>query len=55
MSASNLKDILTLVGPIIAKSDANMRKAISAKERMADTLRFLATLPTNKVHSIYFH
>ena len=43
MSASNLEDVLRLVGPIIAKTDTNMKNAISAKERMAVTLRFLAT------------
>ena len=43
MSASNLEDILRLVGLIIAKTNTNMREAICAKERMAVTLRFLAT------------
>ena len=43
MSASSLEDILRLVGPIIAKTDTNMREAICAKKRMAVTLRFLAT------------
>ena len=40
-SASNLEDILSLVGTIIAKTDANMREAICAKERMAVTSDFL--------------
>ena len=31
MSASNLKDILRLKGPIIAKTNTNMREAISAR------------------------
>ena len=38
MSAGNLETILRLVGPLIAKTDTNMREAISAKERMAVTI-----------------
>ena len=42
MTAKDLEEILRLTGPIISK-DTNMRQAISAKERLAVTLRFLAT------------
>ena len=43
MTAKDLEEILRLTGPIISKKDTNMRQAISAKERLAVTLRFLAT------------
>ena len=43
MSAGNLDAILRLVGPLIAKTDTNMREAIFAEKRMAVTLRYLAT------------
>ena len=43
MSADNLEKILRLVGLLISKEDTTMREAISAKERLAVTLRFLAT------------
>ena len=43
MTAKDLEEILRLTGPIISKRDTNMRQAISAKERLAVTLRFLAT------------
>ena len=43
MTTDSLEEILRLVGPLISKKDATMREAISAKERLAVTLRFLAT------------
>lgn len=36
-------DLLELVTPLIKKEDTVMRKAISAKERLCLTLRFLAS------------
>ena len=43
MTANDLEEILKLVGPRISKKDTNMRQAIPATERLAVTLRFLAT------------
>ena len=43
MSATDLEEILRVVGPLITKKDTVMRNAIPAKERLAVTLRFLAT------------
>ena len=34
---------MELVTPMIAKKETNMRKTITAEERLAVTLRFLAT------------
>ena len=34
---------MELVTPLIAKKETNMRKTITAEERLAVTLRFLAT------------
>lgn len=43
MSASDFEYLLNKIGPKIAKQDTNMRKCIPAQERLAVTLRFLAT------------
>ena len=43
MDVSTFKDLLRLVAPFITYQDANMREAIPAAERLAITLRFLAT------------
>ena len=43
MSPERFKHLLGLVSPLIAKKDTKMRAAISAEERLAVTLRFLAT------------
>lgn len=43
MSAEDFEIILNKIGPHISKQDTNMRKAISIQERLAITLRFLAT------------
>lgn len=43
MSATDFEFLLGQVGPLIQKQDTNMRLAIPAKERLAVTLRFLAT------------
>lgn len=42
MSSEDFEFILTKIGPKI-KQDTNMRKAIPIQERLAVTLRFLAT------------
>ena len=36
-------EILELVRPAITRQDTNMRKAVTAEERLAITLRYLAT------------
>ena len=43
MSPDRFDHLLSLVKPLIEKKDTNFRKAISAQERLAITLRFLAT------------
>lgn len=43
MSALDFEILVNLVGPNIAKSDTYMRKAITVVERVALTLRFMAS------------
>ncbi|KAL4105082.1 hypothetical protein QTP88_020357 [Uroleucon formosanum] len=43
MSSSDFENILCKIEPIIKKSDTFMRQAIPVQERLAVTLRFLAT------------
>lgn len=43
MDESSFNELLELVTPLIQKQDTNMRVAISPSERLAVTLRFLAT------------
>ncbi|XP_049823875.1 uncharacterized protein LOC126265673 [Aethina tumida] len=43
MSATDFELLLSKIGPVIAKKDKNMRKNIPIQERLAVTLRFLAT------------
>jgi hypothetical protein len=43
MSASDFEYLLTVIGPKISKRDTNCRSAIPVRERLAITLRFLAT------------
>jgi len=43
MSAEDFEHLLNEVGPIIKKQHTNMRKAIHIQDRLAVTLRFLAT------------
>ena len=42
-ACKNFQELCTIVGPSIAKTDTNMRQSISANERLAITLRFLAS------------
>lgn len=39
MSEETFKNLLNLIQPYIARQDTNMRKSISAEERLAITLR----------------
>jgi hypothetical protein len=43
MSGEDFEYFLNKFGPKIKKQDTNMRQAIPVKERLAVTLRFLAT------------
>lgn len=43
MDANTFEDLLSKVGPMITYRDTHMREAISPGERLALTLRFLAT------------
>ena len=49
MTARDIEEILGKIGPIISKQDTVMRNSIPAKERLAVTLRFLATGRSNAV------
>lgn len=43
MTPEEFDALLKAVGPMIVKKDTKMRQAITAKERLSLTLRFLAT------------
>ncbi|XP_057180511.1 uncharacterized protein LOC130548231 isoform X2 [Triplophysa rosa] len=43
MTAGEFDDLLQLVSPLITKRDTKMRRAITARERLSLTLRFLIT------------
>uniref|UniRef100_A0A8C6NS72 DDE Tnp4 domain-containing protein n=1 Tax=Nothobranchius furzeri TaxID=105023 RepID=A0A8C6NS72_NOTFU len=43
MSAEQMDHILSLIGPDLTKQNTNFRESIEAKQRLAVTLRFLAT------------
>lgn len=43
LSPTDFEYLLTLIGPIISKRDTNYRDAVPPHERLAVTLRFLAT------------
>ena len=43
MDPTTFDELLNLVGPLITRKDTRMRSAIPAGERLALTLRFLAT------------
>jgi len=54
MSATDFEYFIQKVGPIISKTDTNMRKCIPVQERLAVTLRFLATKDSFKSLSYLF-
>lgn len=43
MSAADFEYLLTVIGPKISKRDTNCRSAVPVRDRLAITLRFLAT------------
>lgn len=43
MSSEDFEYLIQKIGLIVTKTDTNMRKAIPVQERLAVTLRFLAT------------
>ncbi len=43
MTAEEFDILLGMVGPVITKQHTQMRRAISPKEHLAVTIRFLAT------------
>lgn len=52
MSSSDMEGLLRKIDPLIRKSDTNYREAISPQERLAVTLRFLAT--GDSYHSLMY-
>lgn len=46
MDIDNYNKLLSMVAPLITKMNTNMRESISANERLAVTLRYLATRRT---------
>ncbi|XP_031353290.1 protein ANTAGONIST OF LIKE HETEROCHROMATIN PROTEIN 1-like [Photinus pyralis] len=43
MTATDFENLLSRIGPFIAKQDTNMRKCVPSQERLAIALRFFAT------------
>ncbi len=43
MTAEEFEFLLQMVGPLITKQHTKMRRAISPRDRLSVTLRFLAT------------
>nr|CAI5831885.1 unnamed protein product [Callosobruchus analis] len=43
VTAEHFEILVNLVGPLVMKKDTNLRKAISVQDRLALTLRFLAS------------
>lgn len=54
MDERTFEELLAMVTPLIQKQDTNMRKAITPSERLAVTLRFLATGDSYKSLSLLF-
>lgn len=52
MSSADFEYLINLVGDRISKKDTNYRQAIPVKERLAITLRFLAT--GDSYHSLMY-
>lgn len=52
MTSSDFETLLSLIGPRITKMDTTFRKVISVNERLAVTLRFLAT--GDSYHSLMY-
>ncbi|XP_070550778.1 uncharacterized protein [Ptychodera flava] len=54
LDRQSFQDILTMISPYIEKQDTNMRSAVNPSERLAVTLRFLATGETFRSLSFQF-
>ncbi|KAA0721497.1 hypothetical protein E1301_Tti020112 [Triplophysa tibetana] len=54
MTAEEFDDVLDLVSPLITKQDTKMRRAITARERLSLTLRFLITGHTFRSLSLQY-
>ena len=54
MSPDHFDHLLSLVGPLIAKKDCKSHKPISPSERLAVTLRYLATGDSQQSRTFHF-
>ena len=54
MDIEHFTDLVNVIGPDVTKEDTVMRNAISPKERLALTLRFLATGETFRSLEFFF-
>ena len=48
MSPERFDHLISIVGPHITKEDTDFRKSIAANERLAITLRFLASMESQQ-------